>query len=231
MDSSISFYFNLSHLFLRAFSMTGNGINSDPAFKPLHNVCEFLNALHIYADEARRGVTRHVEASHYCSHVGKDLRQCLIYDSSKKDARLVGVEYMIPKHVYETLDSEEQKLWHSHEYEVGSGMLVMPKPEEVTADEWEKMETLAMKEVSGLYGKTWHFWQIDRGDELPLGVPQLMGSLVRPGQIDLDKELKGRNEKYGVDHKDKAQRRADAGVKGPGIHPNADSWWKESDVV
>lgn len=40
-------------------------------FLPLHNVCEFLNALHVYTDEAREGVIRYVEANHYCSHVRK----------------------------------------------------------------------------------------------------------------------------------------------------------------
>jgi hypothetical protein len=43
----------------------------DPELKPLHNVCEFLNAVHIYADEARQGKVRHVEAHHFCSHVSK----------------------------------------------------------------------------------------------------------------------------------------------------------------
>lgn len=42
-----------------------------------------------------------------CVHL--DLRQCLIYDSCKPDARLIGVEFMIPKERYEQLDLEEQK--------------------------------------------------------------------------------------------------------------------------
>jgi Protein of unknown function (DUF1264) len=44
-----------------------------------------------------------------------DVRQCLLYDSAAKNARLIGVEYMVSKEIYETLDAEEQKLWHSHE--------------------------------------------------------------------------------------------------------------------
>ena len=64
---------------------------------------------------------------------------------------------MVPKHVYEILDPEEQKLWHSHEYEVSSGMLVCPKPSAFGHDEWAEAETAAMREVAGLYGKTWHF--------------------------------------------------------------------------
>jgi hypothetical protein len=43
----------------------------DPELKPLHNVCEYLNALHIYTDEARKGICRSVEAYHFCSHVSR----------------------------------------------------------------------------------------------------------------------------------------------------------------
>lgn len=43
----------------------------DPELKPLHNVCQYLNALHVYVDEARQGICRSVEAHHFCSHVSK----------------------------------------------------------------------------------------------------------------------------------------------------------------
>jgi len=200
----------------------------DPELKPLHNVCEYLNALHIYADEARQGICRSVEAYHFCSHVSKDLRQCLIYDSCSPNARLIGIEYMVPKHVYETLDPEEQKLWHSHEFEVKSGMLILPTPTTHRGheDEWEMLETEAMKEVVGLYGKLWHFWQVDRGDVLPLGRPTLMGSLTEGSQLNLDEALKDRNSRFDVDHRHKAGVRKD--IKEPGIHENADHWWKEA---
>lgn len=72
---------------------------------------------------------------------------------------------------------------HSHEFEVKSGMLVLPKPAGIEPDEWEKAEIAAMKEVVGLYGKTWHTWQVDRGDEVPLGnlvsVPRPQMQLTR----------------------------------------------------
>ena len=58
---------------------------------------------------------------------------------------------------------------HSHEFEVKSGMLILPKPAAISSEEWEKAEVEAMNEVVGLYGKTWHFWQVDKGDKLPLG--------------------------------------------------------------
>lgn len=48
-------------------------------------------------------------------------------------------------------------------------MLILPKPTGMSSEEWEKAEVEAMHEVIGLYGKTWYFWQVDKGDELPLG--------------------------------------------------------------
>lgn len=48
---------------------------------------------------------------------------------------------------------------------------------------WEVAETAEMREVVGLYGKTFHFWQIDRGDELPLGMPELMMSFTKDEQV------------------------------------------------
>ncbi|KAG0649359.1 Oil body-associated 1B [Hyphodiscus hymeniophilus] len=194
-----------------------------PDFKPLHNVCEFLNALHVYTEDASSGITRFVEANHFCSHVRQNLRQCLIYDSNAKDARLIGVEYMVPKQVYITLDPDEQKL-HSHEFEVKSGMLICPKSDGWEVEEWEKAELAAMKEVVGLYGKTWHFWQIDLGHELPLGYPALMNSFTHSDQVDLDEALNRRNKQHLVSHQRKAHARTR--IELPAIHMHADPWWK-----
>lgn len=139
---------------------------------------------------------------------------------------------MIPKSKYLTLNPEEQKLWHSHEYEVKSGMLILPTPlthqhSPQARSSWETLETEAMKEVVGLYGKTWHFWQVDRGDELPLGRPVLMGSLIKDGQVDLEATLGERNRRFSVDHKHKAEVRRD--IELPGVAKNADTWWKEAE--
>lgn len=60
-------------------------------FKPVNQICAHLNAFHVYASDP----TRCVEANHYCSHLNQDVRQCLLYDSPEKGARLLGVEYMI----------------------------------------------------------------------------------------------------------------------------------------
>lgn len=200
----------------------------DPSLKPLHNICEYLNALHIYADEARSGKVRSIESFHFCAHVRKDLRQCLIYDSCTPGARLIGVEYMIPREKFLTLPEEEKRLWHSHEYEVKSGMLILPTPESHKGreDAWEKLETEAMKEVVGWYGKTFHTWQVDVHEDIPMGMPVLMGSLTGSEQIDIDKVLKDRNQRFGVDHRRKAEVRKEIEV--PGVVEGADSWWGEA---
>lgn len=157
-----------------------------------------------------------------------DLRQCLIYDSCKPDAKLIGVEFMIPKARYEALDPEEQKYWHSHEFEVKSGMLVLPYPEshQHNKDKWDELETQAMEEVVNLYGKLYHFWQVDKGDELPLGPPTLMGSLTEFKQLDVDQAMKQRNQEQSIDQKKKRELREHIPL--PGIPPNSDSWWKEA---
>jgi len=69
-------------------------------------------------------------------------------------------------------------------------MLILPNPT-VPGAVWEIPETEEMKEVVGLYGKTWHFWQVDRGDEIPLGRPELMGSFTSDEQVCISRSFLG----------------------------------------
>jgi len=135
---------------------------------------------------------------------------------------------MIPKARYEKLDPEEQKLWHSHEFEVKSGMLVLPYPEshQRRKDAWDGLETKAMEEVVGLYGKLYHFWEVDKGHDLPLGQPKLMGSLTESKQLDVDKVMADRNTEQGIDQANKRALRDHIPL--PGVHQHGDSWWKEA---
>ena len=57
-------------------------------------------------------------------------------------------------------------------------------------------------------------------------MPVLMGSLTKPEQLPLDTALADRNQRFGVDHGKKAKERSH--IQGPGVHENADSWWKEA---
>ena len=51
---------------------------------------------------------------------------------------------------------------HRCRYEVGSGLLVAPRVPGLA-------ERQDMQKLIGTYGKTWHMWQVDRGDPLPYG--------------------------------------------------------------
>ena len=53
-----------------------------------------------------------------------------------------------------------------------------PNPNVPSAD-CEIAETQEMKEEIGLYGKTYHFWQVDKGDKLPLGSSEWMISFTK----------------------------------------------------
>ena len=63
-------------------------------------------------------------AYHYCKPMGDDLiAQCLLYDGTGPDARLIGVEYLVSDAVFEKMPAEEKAYWHDHKYEVDAGLL------------------------------------------------------------------------------------------------------------
>ncbi|KAJ2903872.1 DUF1264-domain-containing protein [Zalerion maritima] len=198
---------------------TGAGMVQD--FSPVKNICEGLNAFHSYASEP----SRCVETNHYCAHLNEEMRQCILYDSPGPNARLIGVEYMISPRLYETLPSEERKLWHSHVFEVKSGMLIMPHPHGLVPPSaaWDAIETKAMEDVVHLYGKVYHLWQTDRGDKIPLGEPQLMTSFTAEGQFDFEKMVGERDERFGTDWRKKKELRKE--IKEPEVHEDADQTW------
>ncbi|KAK4447269.1 hypothetical protein QBC34DRAFT_382519 [Podospora aff. communis PSN243] len=201
---------------------TGAALTQD--FSPVKNVCAHLNAFHVYASDPKRWV----ETNHYCGHLTEDVRQCLLYDSPNPGARLLGVEYMISPKLYSTLDQEERQLWHSHVFEVKSGMLVMPQPSSLVPQAaWEKAETAEMEEVIQLYGKVYHLWQVDKGHKIPLGKPELMTSITAFDQIpDLEKVMDERDIRFGTDWRRKKEIRAL--LEEPEIHPDADMAWKKA---
>lgn len=123
---------------------------------------------------------------------------------------------MITPDLYETLDTDERKLWHSHAYEVKSGMLIMPN-RAVPDAAWEAAENREMAQVVHLYGKVYHLWQTDKGHALPLGPPQLMTSYTADGQFDFEKHVGDRDRRFGTDYKRKQQARE--GIQVPNIHP------------
>ncbi|RZR95233.1 hypothetical protein BHM03_00024059 [Ensete ventricosum] len=144
----------------------------DPPTPLRVSLVNLIGRFHFYGDD----MTRQVEAHHFCSHQNEEMRQCLIYDDEGPGAKLIGVEYLVSEALFLALPDDEKPLWHSHEYEVKSGMLFMPQVPGA-------VQRRDMEQVCKTYGKTYHFWQVDRGDELPLGLPQLMMAFTRDGQL------------------------------------------------
>ncbi|GBG84909.1 hypothetical protein CBR_g39370 [Chara braunii] len=182
-------------------------------FDPVNQICKHICAFHFYSHD----MTRQVEAHHYCSRLNEDFQQCAVYDREDKDARLIGIEYIVSEKVFLSLPEEEKKLWHSHEFEVRGGLATIPYVPEV-------MEHAELSPFAKTYGKVWHFWQIDRGDALPVGPPQLMMAFRNEGQMD-EALLQGRDRRYGISTEELKRKRRD--ITGPdlGRHPSAD-WWE-----
>ncbi|PTX94824.1 DUF1264 domain-containing protein [Verrucomicrobia bacterium LW23] len=179
---------------------------------PISAIHQHVCGFHFYSGQPKRQVT----AYHYCSHHNEDVLQCVIYESDAKNARLIGIEYIISEDLFKSLPEEEKKLWHSHRYEVMSGQLIAPGVPGVAEKE-------VMKKLVNTYGKTWHTWQIDRGDKLPLGVPQLMMGFTADGQAD-QKMVEARDKLLGVSTEKKKKDRADIPTRE--IAPGADAWLK-----
>lgn len=177
---------------------------------PVGTIHAHLCGFHFYNGD----MTRQVRADHYCSHLNADVWQCIIYDSDKKNARLIGVEYIISGALFNGLPPEEKKLWHSHRYEVMSGQLI-------ALGMAGGAEMQLMKDFVTTYGKTWYMWQVDRGDTLPLGLPKLMMGFTGDGQAD-PKMVSARDRDFQVDSfQIKAGR---AAIATQGIARGADAW-------
>lgn len=104
-----------------------------------------------------------------------ELTQCDIYDGNQRDARLVGVEYVISARLFGELPDHEKWLWHSHVHEVRSGQLVAPGLPAIA-------EKALMKKLVGTYGKTRHLWHTTERPALSQGAPKLMMGLTADGQ-------------------------------------------------
>jgi hypothetical protein len=180
-------------------------------FPPIGDIHAHVCGIHFYSGD----MSRQIIAEHYCSHLSDELLQCVIYDSNKPGARLIGIEYIVSAKIFESLPPEEKKLWHSHNYEVKSGVLTAPG----VADAAEKD---LMKVLIGTYGKTWHTWQVDRGDKLPMGIPQLMMAFTADGQAKAS-IVAERDKLYGASA---AKKTARADIADAKLDSGADGWQK-----
>jgi hypothetical protein len=144
---------------------------------PLTQIALYLNGFHVAKDDP----TVQMEANHYCDQVNQDFAQCVLYDGNTDAARLMGIEYIISKKLYDGLPADEKPYWHPHNYEILSGELRAPGLPDVA-------ENAALKDKINSYGKTWHTWMTGASgrtsDSLPYGPAHLQWSFNRDGEVD-----------------------------------------------
>lgn len=197
----------------------GSGLMLD--FSPLKNISESLCALHIYPDDPKKQLITY----HFCSCIDENRRQCLLYDSSEPKAKLIGVEYIISEKLFSELPEEEKKFWHSHKFEVESGLLVMNTKSMVPEAAAAMAEKPALEILVNTYGKTWQLWPVDDqgccSSVVPTGVPKLLMSYTDETQINEDL-LQKRDNALGISTQKKREERTE--IKGNKILDGADQW-------
>jgi hypothetical protein len=177
---------------------------------PVHELHAHFCGIHI----AKSNPKFQIVAQHYCMSRSEEMHQCLLYDSTEKNARLLGVEYIISDRLYKELPDDEKKYWHPHTYEVLAGGLIAPsmKP----AD-----ELAFMKALLTTWGKTWHTWP-DPRTPVPLGAPLLMWSIGRDEAADKD-VIAARDKQFHVSSAEIANHRCrELGLEVPKVsHPRS----------
>ncbi len=89
---------------------------------PIEQLDAYLDGFHFV--HGNMGIQE--EAHHYCYQMTEEFIQCAIYDGNGKEAKLMGVEHIISDRLYRGLLAQEQHMWHPHDYEVKSGLLIAP---------------------------------------------------------------------------------------------------------
>jgi hypothetical protein len=179
---------------------------------PLRALDAYLDGFHFASGDLQA----QVEAHHYCGHVNQDLIQCVLFDGNAADAKIVGIEYIVSRALFEQLPAEEKHLWHSHVHEVRSGSLIAPGIPDVAERE-------LMEELAGTYGKTWHTWDTHAGRALPTGTPMLMMGFTDAHPED-QQLIQDRDRRFNVSSTEKRTQRAS--IPYPAIDPDADAWQK-----
>ncbi|KAL5577061.1 hypothetical protein UlMin_018760 [Ulmus minor] len=197
--------------------MLDKGAQMLQSLKPVKQMSQHVCTFALYSHDMKRQIETH----HYVTRLNQDFLQCAVYDSDDSSAHLIGVEYIVSDRIFEDLPPDEQKLWHSHAYEIKSGLWVNPRvPEMIGNPELENL--------TKTYGKFWCTWQVDRGDALPLGAPALMMSpqAVNMGMVKPDL-LQKRDDKYNISSEEFKEARMDL-AEPEWINPQAD-YWKQQD--
>lgn len=180
------------------------------SFAPLRNIGSHTDGILFLSGEPNRQIETHT----LCSWLNNDVAQCLLYDSDKSNARLIGVQYIISERIYKNLPSDEQKLWASKQYEVKDGIVVAPRVPQMA-------ENQLMDDLANTYSKSFCTWQVDK-DYLPVGIPQLMFTLTEMGPEPDRKLMEKRMRKLNADPGKLKDSRKN--IEAHQVHINADVW-------
>jgi hypothetical protein len=179
---------------------------------PLKKFSAYLDGFHFYNGNMKA----QMEAHHYVDQLNEDLYQAIIFDGNGKDAKIMGIEYIVTAKLFNTLSDEEKLLWHSHHYEVKSGTLIAPGIPALA--EHELMEKLV-----STYGKTIHTWHTDQDRSLPIGSPMIMMGMTKDGQLNT-RLLSERDKRFKVSTAENKKKRQD--IPMPKVDPLANAWEK-----
>lgn len=171
---------------------------------PVQQYDLYLQGFHV----ARERPAVQGAAHYYCHQMTDEFIQCAIFGGNGRDARLIGVEYIISSHLFQSLTTDEQRLWHPHAYEVQSGLLIAPGLP-------QKVEHQLMEKLVNTYGKTWYLWQgkeqslpVGYASNLPLGTASIMQGPTTDGQL-RPALVEERDRRFNVAVNDLRQQRAD----------------------
>lgn len=187
---------------------------ADPKKGPLGHDHLHVCGIHMAKSNPKiQFITHHYCVGHKRGGAG-DVFQCVLFDGTGPDAKLIGVEYIISDAAYRKLPDEEKKYWHPHTYEVLGGGLIAPGMD-------PKAEMDVMEIVLTTWGKAWHTWPTP-SEDVPTGEPMLIWSLMGDGQVDKDLLAK-RDEQFKIDTKKLCEARGRAiGYEPPNVSLPAD---------
>jgi len=123
------------------------------------------------------------KAYHYCKSIDAQTAQCLLYDGTGPDAKLIGVEYMVSDAIYQTMPEDEKTYWHDHKHEVDAGLL-----KSLTQTGAEEKATLAT--IRPLWGKIFHTWTY--GKTYPRGPARVFWSVTGQEPFTLPEAMKSK---------------------------------------
>lgn len=142
---------------------TSSTMGGDPK-SPVDGYDIHVQAPHMMADGTFGGPYHH-----YCKGVSDKILQCLLFDSTDPNAKLVAVEYFVAKDLTRKLPLIQwHRYFHDHKVEIATGRVQVLEP----ADKAKEIAEAASKTDGVIY----HLWQ--KGQEFPDGTvtfPQSVG--------------------------------------------------------